>query len=187
MKFDKITGDGRLWAVRYDGMQDNILYHTFHNWLDLEWLELFFTEHSADLWQYFRIVNIDDAIYDTLSDAVRMQSLILDISPDADLDAFFKPLHNSRTAKMLLGKEKAKGFRTSGHPSWLRLYAIKLEPQAYVITGGAIKLTYTMNERQHTLMELNRLETVRNFLIENGVSDLDGIIDLNKENNDKGN
>ena len=36
-------------------------------------------------------------------------------------------------------------------------------------------------------MELNRLETVRNFLIENGVSDLDGIIDLNKENNDKGN
>ncbi len=184
MKFDRITDDGRLWSARYDGMQDNILYHTFHNWLDLEWLEQFFLEHAADLRQYFRIVNIDDAIFDTLSDAVRMQSLILDISPDADLDSIFKPLHNSRTAEMLLGKEKAKGFRTSGHPSWLRLYAIKLEPQTYVITGGAIKLTYTMNERQHTLKELNRMEMVRNFLIENGVVDLDGIFDLSTHNND---
>ena len=187
MKFDRITEDGRLWAARYDGMQDNILYHTFHNWLDMEWLEQFFSEHAMDLWRYFRIVNIDDAIFDTLSDAVRMQSLILDISPDADLDAIFKPLHNSRTAEMLLGKEKAKGFRTSGHPSWLRLYAIKLESQAYVITGGAIKLTYTMNERQHTLTELIRMEAVRNFLIENGVSDLDGIIDFTEEHDGKSN
>lgn len=144
----------------------------------------FFSEQAVDLRQYFRIVNIDDAIFDTVSDAVRMQSLILDISPDADLDAVFKPLHNSRTAEMLLGKEKAKGFRTSGHPSWLRLYAIKLQPQTYVITGGAIKLTYTMNERQHTLMELNRMEMVRNFLIESGVVDLDGIFDLSTHNND---
>lgn len=113
-----------------------------------------------------------------------MQSLILDISPNADLDSIFKPLHNSRTAEILHGKEKAKGFRTSWHLSWLRLYAIKLEPQTYVITGGAIKLTYTMNERQHTLSELNRMEMVRNFLIENGVVDLDGIIDLSVNNND---
>lgn len=130
--------------------------------------------HKKEGAQYFRIINIDDAIFDTLSDAVRMQSLILDISPNADLYSIFKPLHNSRTAEILLGKEKEKGFRTSGHLSWLRLYAIKLEPQTYVITGGAIKLTYTMNERQHTLSELNRMEMVRNFLIENGVVDLDG-------------
>lgn len=37
------------------------------------------------------------------------------------------------------------------HPSWLRLYAIKLEPGCYIITGGAIKLTRTMEERQHKL------------------------------------
>lgn len=181
MKFDEITGDGRLWAAKYDGMQDNILYHTFSNWLDLDWLQSFFTEHAADLWQFFRIVNVDDAIFDTMSDAVRLQSLILDISPEANLDALFKPLDNNRTAEMLLGKEKAKGFRTSGHPSWLRLYAIKLEPQIYVITGGAIKLTFTMRERQHTLNELVRMESVRNFLIENGVTDLGGMLDLMKE------
>ncbi|MBO4426967.1 MAG: hypothetical protein J5771_00580 [Bacteroidales bacterium] len=187
MKFDEITQDGRLWAARYDGMQDNILFCTFNNWLDLDWLLDFFTEHSADLLKYFNIIDLDKAIFDTFSDAIRLQSVILDLSPEADLDALFKPLDNNRTAEMLLGKEKAKGFKMSGHPSWLRLYALKLEPQSYVITGGAIKLTHTMNERQHTIEELQKMERVRNFLIENGVVDLEGIKDYNNEINGKGN
>lgn len=29
MTFDDITEDGRLWAVRYDGDEDNILYSLF--------------------------------------------------------------------------------------------------------------------------------------------------------------
>ena len=181
MEFDDVSGEGRLWAVRYDGMPDNILYCTFHDWLDLEWLECFFREHAVDLWQYFSIIDVDQAIMDTFSDSIRIQRLILELSPDTDLDALFRPLDNNRTAEMVLGMEKAKGFRTSGHPSWLRLYALKLEPQAYVITGGAIKLTHTMSERKHTLNELQKMEQVRCFLIENGVVDLDGMIDLSNE------
>ncbi len=184
MSFDEITEDGRLWATRYDGMPDNILFCVFHDWLDIDWLQRFFTEHSADLWKYFNIIDLDKAIFDTFSDAVRLQSVILDLSPEADLDSLFRPLDNNRTAEMTLGKEKAKGFRTSGHPSWLRLYALKLGPQSYIITGGAIKLTHTMSERQHTIEELQRLEQVRRFLIENGVVDLDGMIDFNNVTND---
>lgn len=37
MKFDDVLGDGRLWAVRYDGMQDIILFCTFHDWVDIDW------------------------------------------------------------------------------------------------------------------------------------------------------
>ena len=40
------------------------------------------------------------------------------------------------------------------------IYAIKLEPGIYVITGGAIKLTRTMQEREHTLRELAKMEKV---------------------------
>ena len=138
MEFDEVTKDGRLWAVKYDGMQDNILFCTFNNWMDIDWLERFFSNNAADLLKYFTITNLEDAIFDTFSDAIRLQSVILDLSPDTDLDMLFRPLDNYRTAEMVLGKEKAKGFRTSGHSSWLRLYALKLEPQAYVITGGAI-------------------------------------------------
>ena len=82
---------------------------------------------------------------------------------------------------MILGKEKARIKDRNQHASWLRIYAIKLEPGCYIITGGAIKLTRTMQERTHTLEELNKMEAVRNFLIEGRVIDADGFVDYLSE------
>ena len=45
----------------------------------------------------------------------------------------------------------------------------------YLITGGAIKLTHLMSERGHTLNELKKMEKVRNYLIDNGIFDVEGI------------
>ena len=177
MRFDDITGDGRLWAVKYEGDCENVLTLTFRDWNDFDWLEAFFKANIRDLEDYFHISNVTKAIYDTLSDASELECLILDISPSADLDQLFRPLENYRITEMLLGREKAKGKRSIGHDSWLRLYAIKFEPHAYLLTGGAIKLTHSMEERAHTLQELTRMETVRNFLIDKGVTDLDGFYD----------
>ena len=177
MNFDDISGDGRLWAVRYEGDDDNILYITFQRWYDIEWLAKFFSENKGDLANYFKITNLNQAIYDTMSDASEFECLILDSIPSTDLDLLFKPLENFRASEMLLGKEKAKGEGVRNHPSWLRLYAIRFEPNSYLITGGAIKLTRTMQEREHTLNELQRLEMVRNMLISEGVTDLDGFSD----------
>mgnify|MGYP003466322900 FL=1 len=42
MTFDKITDDGRLWAVRYDGADDNALVTIFDQWNDIQWLREFF-------------------------------------------------------------------------------------------------------------------------------------------------
>ena len=67
------------------------------------------------------------------------------------LDRIFRPLHNSRTSEMLLGKEKA------------------------------IKLTRTMQEREHTLAELNKMEKVRNFLLDGGAIDAEGFVDYLSE------
>lgn len=181
MRFDRILSNDTLWAVRYDGAQDNALQQLFSQWNDPEWLVDFFLENMSDLESYFRITDINQAIYDTIDDSLRMQCLILDISPDADLDRIFRPLHNGRTGEMLLGKEKARIKERAGHASWLRIYAIKLEPGCYIITGGAIKLTRTMQEREHTLAELNKMEQVRNFLLAGGAIDADGFIDYLSE------
>lgn len=67
--------------------------------------------------------------------------------------------------------------------SWLRIYAIKLKPGIYVITGGAIKLTRTMQEREHTLVELARMEKVRRFMLDNDITDKDSFNDYQKEIN----
>ncbi len=173
MKYEKILEDGRLWAVKYDEDNDNILQILFDQWEDPVWLRDFFVKNISDLSSYFKITDVNQAIFDTLEDRERLQCLILDISPDADLDLIFRPLNNNRTHEMLLGKEKARPKRSFKHSSWLRIYAIKLEPGIYIVTGGAIKLTATMQEREHTLQELIKMENVRNHLLFENIVDAD--------------
>ncbi|MCQ2152140.1 MAG: hypothetical protein MJY70_03690 [Bacteroidales bacterium] len=176
MKFVDINGE-KIWSVIYDGETVDALTKLFRDWNDLDFLEEFFTKNSGDLASYFKITDIDLAIFDTLEDANELRCVILDISPDADVDRLFRHLENSRIAEMLLGREKARGRRRA-HDSWLRIYALKLERNTYLITGGAIKLTRTMEEREHTLAELRKMEQVRNFLIEQGAIDIDGLKDI---------
>lgn len=177
MVIQEITNDGRLWSIKYDGAPLNALETLFDQWGDPSWLKEFFEKNESDLAGYFKITNVNQAIYDTMSDNEQLQCLILDISPDADLDALFRPLENSRIQEMSLGREKAKLKNRPLHASWLRVYAIKLEPGVYIVTGGAIKLTATMQERAHTLEELTKMEMVRNFLLANGIVDADGLAD----------
>lgn len=47
--------------------------------------------------------------------------------------------------------------------------------------GGAIKLTRTMQEREHTLLELAKMERVRRFMLDNGIADMDSFSDYQME------
>lgn len=181
MTFDKITKDGRLWAVRFNEEADNEFIKTIDQWDDVQWLRTFFIENANDLVAYFKITDISTAISDTIDDSDHLQRIILDISPEADLDKIFRPLDNNQVSDMMLQKEKARLKRKLGHSSWLRLYAIKLVSGVYIITGGAIKLTATMQEREHTRKELVKLERVRNFLLQENVIDDSGFIDYMNE------
>ncbi|MCR5408830.1 MAG: hypothetical protein K6E61_07000 [Bacteroidales bacterium] len=177
--FDDITKDGRLWAVRYNEEEENALYKAFTQWNDVEWLRTFFYANKDDLESYFKVTDVNEAIYDTIEDSDKLQCLILDLNPDTDLEKLFRPLDNNQTMALILDKEKARLNNIGGHPSWLRLYAIRLEKGAFIITGGAIKLTATMAERKHTLQELVNMEQVRNFLLDEGIVDKESFIDYN--------
>ena len=177
MTFDDITENGKLWAVRYEGKNDNALYTLFDQWNDVMWLRSFFKKNWQDLESYFKITDINQAIEDTIEDSDRLQGIIMDISPEANLDEIFHTLENFRTSEMLLGKEKARLKRVVRHSSWLRIYAIKLSEGIYVITGGAIKLTLKMNEREHTQKELTKLEKVRSFLLSENIIDNDSFVE----------
>ena len=181
LSFDDITEDGRLWAVRYEGDADNILDVVFSQWDDVQWLRKFFKANIADLQSYFKISDVDVAIDITAEDSDVLQRKILDISPDANLDELFRPLNNMQTSEMTLDKEKANPKTLTHHRSWLRIYALKLSDGCYIITGGAIKLTRTMQEREHTLQELLHQEQVRNFLLANNIIDNDSFIDYLSE------
>lgn len=51
---------------------------------------------------------------------------------------------------------------------WLRLYAIRLAPNCYLVTGGAIKLTNDMR-RKHLQHELMKLDQAKALLRNTGI------------------
>lgn len=171
MTFDAISSDRCLFAVRYDGDPDNILEILFDKWSDVEWLRIFFKANRNDLRSYFSIESINQAVEDTLEDNEILQKTVLRLDFNGSLDDIFRPLDNMSTGFVTLNKEKTRPKSDSGHLSWLRLYAIRLDDGRYLITGGAIKLTHRMEEREHTASELRKLELVRNFLMTEGVYD----------------
>ena len=178
MTFDKITSDGNLWAVRYDGESDNALSTVFDQWTDVLYLRSFFKQNWSDMSSFYKIKDLGTAIEDTIEDSDELESLLLSLSSEDDLDSLFHPLENFRITEMLLGREKARLKRTIDHSSWLRIYAIKLEQGVYIITGGAIKLTLRMDEREHTRRELKKMEMVRQYLLEENIVDEDGFLDF---------
>ena len=182
MRFERIIeGKDHLWAVRDMAKPKNELALLFDAWNDMEYLMQFFIDNFSDLKDRFHIERISDAIEDTLDDAEQLERLILDIPFTDNLDELFKPLGTMDMSVWELAREKARNWDRSGHASWLRVYAIRLEENVFVITGGAIKLTRTMQERPHTKEQLDKLNSCRQFLISNGVFDADSFIDLRKE------
>lgn len=107
MTFDRILEDGRLFAVRYDGDDDNILHKLFDQWNDIIFLKKFFEQNLSNL-EYFKVKSVDRAVYDTLDDSGYLEEVLLDIDSSSDLDSIFKPLGNIENACSILKQNKAK-------------------------------------------------------------------------------
>lgn len=181
MKFVRIlSGYNHLWAVKDDEKETDELSLLFRQWSNFDYLLDFFFANLDDLQGFFHI-EMSDAIRDTMEDAEELERLILDFPYTEQLDGLFRPLSLSDNRAHEMTREKARNWERKRHSSWLRIYAIRIEPNVYIVTGGAIKLTATMQERMHTQQELDKLNVCRDFLIQNGVFDQDSFIDFFEE------
>ena len=157
-----------LYSVAYDdeAMEFERLLDQFE---DIEFLETFFEENINDLNSgYYSRISVPEAIQQTRISAVRIRKqfdeFINSKSNHENLQSIFRPLSNSESTFKQLSKEKNKS-------GWLRIYAIRVSKNTYVISGGAIKLTATMNEIPHLLQELKKLDLTKQFLVEQGLTD----------------
>ena len=182
MTFDNISEN--LWAVRYEGEEDNELYRLFAQWNDVVYLTDFFRKNFDDL-KFFKVDSISNAVSDTIEDSDVLESLFLDIKPEDNFRHVFNPLsHKSKESFLEKMKQKLGQVfykRKARHDSWLRIYALHLGNDVYMITGGAIKLTGSMEEREHTAEELVKIEKVRNFLITERIVNEEGFQDYINE------
>lgn len=182
MKFERvIEGKNHLWSVRDTTKSKNELALLFDSWNDIGYLMEFFIENLDDLREFFHIERISEAIEDTMDDAEQLERLILEMPYTENLDELFKPLGSADLNLRQLTREKARYWNRTGHASWLRVYAIRLEKDVFLVTGGTIKLTKTMQERGHTSEQLERLNRCRQYLMENNIFDSDSFMTFTKE------
>jgi hypothetical protein len=168
-----------LYSFKYQNEKLDELNRLLSDWVNPEYLEDFFVLHEMDL--SFSGLNIDNAIERTLTEANKLASIFLSLNSTVDsiqnLDSYFRTLDDNEMKAVVLSKQKSKKF-------WLRLYAIRIEKNCYVFTGGAIKLTKTMQEREHTQKELIKLDKCREFLRLNGVIDIESFNEFNNQDDE---
>ena len=173
-----------MWSVKYPEKEVDELTILFRNWNNGSYLLDFFLSNMEDLRNFFHVHKITDAIKDTVEDAQVLQKYILDFPYTEHLDGLFHPLSLSDNRVVEMTREKARNWGRDDHASWLRIYAIRVQEDVFVVTGGAIKLTPAMQDRPHTQEELDKLNQCREFLKNNGVIDQDSFVDLIKEQDD---
>lgn len=165
----KDSEDG-IWSIHLDDESQNEFDKFFDLMNDIEWLHNFFGQNKADLHGgFFGSITIGVAVSRTLDEVEEMENSLYDYSEqgfvgsDTNLQHLFKPLNNFEYTITAHQKSKARIKR-----GWLRLYAIRLAENCYLVTGGAIKLTSGM-KREHLQYELRKLEQAKLFLRSNGV------------------
>ncbi|HBZ26133.1 MAG TPA: hypothetical protein DEO54_07825 [Rikenellaceae bacterium] len=167
-----------LYSVKFNKKGDHEFVKIFNQWQDPEMLFDFFETNKRDLNSgFFGKITVEEAVMITIDDANYLEDLLLFCSKNGGksaLDIFFKnDLYDNPKITELVPK-KGYGKRKR---SWLRLYAIELSKECYVVTGGAIKLTRTLQERAHTKKELMKIEKCIDFLKENGIYNNKGVIE----------
>lgn len=172
MKIVRIFAD-QLFAFQYEGEKLNELLKLLRKWNDTIYLFEFLKQNKADIPKQLSMMK---AVNQLIDDANEIDQTLLTISkkPKRKLEEFFKPLDNQEYQIVSLSKQK-------GRKNYLRLYAIKIDDNCFVITGGAIKFHHLMEDRPHTLKELEKINRCRDFFKNNGIFDSDSFFEFLNE------
>lgn len=172
MKIVRIFAD-QLFAFHYDSETMNELRRLLTLWNNTAYLHEFVTNNKSDVPKnrptqaiVFQLIDNANDIDDTLNE--------ISSDPERNLEEFFKPLDNQEYHIVELSKQKGRKY-------FLRLFAIKIDNNCFVITGGAIKFHHLNKDRPHTQIEMQKIDRCRDYLKDNNVFDADSFYEFLNE------
>lgn len=169
-----------IYSVQYDDVEENEFDRLFQQWNDLEYVTQFFETFQeylkSPVWQ--KTPEPEDAALQVLREAADLEDLFEELYDNTinniegkDFDSHFYYLDGKYQYE--LERPPMKSYGTN-RPSLLRIYAIKMDRNTYLITGGGIKLADTIQNspdlKDHVL---NNIDKVRQYLKANGIMDSD--------------
>lgn len=174
-----------LYSIGFDEEDLNEYHRVFREWHDLDYLVRFFSENKAyvntEFWQRAGLSadNPEQSAERVIDEADNLETYIYQLVENCssgvkpDFDEYFHFLGGKY--KCLWSLEPVKSYGTDT-PSLLRLYAIKLDSNCYLIVYGGIKLAETI-QNSPVLKDkvFNKIDSVLHFLRANGIADSDDI------------
>lgn len=204
-----------LFAVRYDGDSLNVYRLTYKNLTDIDYLDSYFSDFAKDISDYLidsfgypreeieeyisevndKIIDIEEEIRATCEDLLKGRAI--------DFGTMFVP-HSKFDHRILpQGGGPSSQYGTqylpvkcwgSEKPSLVRIYAIELSLDCYIIIYGGIKITLSTNDcpaydRDGNVTTLEkeireRVDIVSRFLAQEGIIDKEGLIQYMEEEHD---
>lgn len=161
-----------LYAFQYEGEPNNEYYRLMDLWADISYLRQFAKENNITDFRRF--------IEDIQADALFIDSLLTSIAKGNNLlrlEDFFIPLNDLETGTKTLSLRKGKRYK-------LRLYAVRIDENIFLVTGGVIKLVHRMKEHPDTQREKQKLQTAKLYLQRNFVFDSDSFYELINESDE---
>lgn len=162
----------KLFAFHYDGEEDNEYDRLMELWNDTEYVRDFLKENETDLEEWQTIKQFIGFIR-TNANEIDQRLIEITKSDKSSLSNFFQTLENNEYQYQILSKQKGKNHS-------LRFYALKIDEEVFVITGGAIKLPrhHLMEHRDHTNKELEKINRAKDFLKAQDVFDEDSFFEF---------
>ncbi len=178
------SNPNRVYAIRTKEGRTDEFTRAFRDWSNVQFLEAFFESNKHDLHSpYFGKITVEDAVINTIDEAGYFLENIKATVQKGNKER--KTLLSQFVFKPLSEKEQTSHYEADKaygmyKGSWLRLYAVKIDETTFIVTGSAIKLTQKMQDRQHTILQLERLRKVAKFLKDQGIlpSDDFGTIEI---------
>lgn len=159
--------ENTLFSLHYGGENTNEFEKIMNEWTDINYLKDYADQNQIKKFEAFaeNIIRDVEGIEDFFS--------TIQINKES-FQLFFEPLQYSERKKTL-ALQKGKIRRNS-----LRIYAIKID-DCFLITGGAIKMSQTMQEHPDTSKELFKLQHARQYLQNLGIISEETFFELNIE------
>ena len=165
-----------IYSIKYDGQVLSEFDRLFDAWNDITEVVEFMRSHQEFLnnpiWGERYIP--ESAARKVRDEAIELEKLFGELCNNADhgetpdFDSYFKFLGGKYQVYEYI---PMKSYGT-GRPSFLRMYAIKLKNNLYVITGGGIKLADKIQDspdlQNHVIQNIDK---VRAWLIQSGIID----------------
>ena len=169
-----------IYSIKYDECKDCEFDRLFDCWNDVQRTVDFFMENAGSLNRniWGDAIEPEAAARRVLNEAERLEDLFSELNENTkkgklpDYDSHFKYLDGKYFSEIEYVPMKSYGV---DRPSFLRIYAIKLERNTYVVTGGGIKLARSIQESPGLIDIIRNIDRVREWLKENGIFDTDDL------------